>query len=112
MISGCFREATHPIPGFFHESSRKKAPKGLAARFQYCQPNECAPAYTQATDGGDVLISTLADGVGWLKVTKFPGVVGVAIASKIGRAIRELDGCRRLIIDLAAMPAAAWPSCG
>ena len=86
--------------GFFHESTRKKVPKGLAARFQYCQPNECAPAYTQPTDAGDVLFSRLADGIGWLKVTKFPGAVGVDIAKQIDRAIQELNGCSRLIIDL------------
>ena len=86
--------------GFFHESSRKKVPKGLAARFQYCQPNECAPAYTQPTDAGDVLFSRLDNGIGWLKVTKFPGAVGVDIARQIDRAIQELNGCSRLIIDL------------
>jgi C-terminal processing protease CtpA/Prc len=86
--------------GFFHESTRKKVPKGLAARFQYCQPNECAPAYTQPTDAGDVLFSRLQDGIGWLKVTKFPGAVGVDIAKQIDRAIQELNGCNRLIIDL------------
>src|SRR5215471_18201243 len=69
-----------PDSGFVHESTRKKVPKGLAARFQYCQPNECAPAYTQPTDAGDVLFSRLADEIGWLKVTKFPGAVGVDIA--------------------------------
>ena len=86
--------------GLFHESSRKKVPKGLAARFQYCQPNECAPAYTQPSDAGDVFISKLAEDVGWLKVTKFPGAVGVDIAKQIDHAIHELNGCNRLIIDL------------
>lgn len=89
-----------PDSGFFHERSRKKVPKGIAARFQYCQPNECAPAYTQPTDGGDVLISKLRDGVGWLKVTKFPGTVGIDVAKEIDRAIQELNGCNRLIVDL------------
>ena len=86
--------------GFFHESSRKRVPKGIAARFQYCQPNECAPVYTQPTDGGDVFVSKLADGIGWVKVTKFPGAVGVDIANQIDHAIHELNGCRRLIVDL------------
>jgi C-terminal processing protease CtpA/Prc len=86
--------------GFFHESSRKRVPKGIAARFQYCQPNECAPVYTQPTDTGDVFISKLSDGIGWFKVTKFPGAVGVDIANQIDRAIRELNGCHRLIVDL------------
>ena len=99
-LADLVRSVGTPDSGFFHESTRKKVPKGLAARFQYCQPNECAPAYTQPSDAGDVLISKLADGVGWLKVTKFPGAVGVDIAKQIDRAIQELKGCDRLIIDL------------
>ena len=99
-LSGLVRSFGTPDAGFFHESSRKRVPKGIAARFQYCQPNECAPAYTQPTDAGDVLLSKLADGVGWLKVTKFPGAVGVDIAKQIDRAVQELNGCNRLIIDL------------
>ena len=35
-----------------------------------------------------------------LKVTKFPGAVGVDIAKQIDRAIQQLQGCDRLIIDL------------
>ena len=89
-----------PDAGFFHESSRKKVPKGLAARFQYCQPNECSPAFTQPSDAGDVMISRVADGVGWLKVTKFPGAIGIDIAKQIDHAIHELIGCERLIVDL------------
>jgi len=99
-LSDLVRSFGTPDFGFFHESTRKKVPKGLAARFQYCQPNECAPAYTQPTDAGDVLFSRLADGIGWLKVTKFPGAVGVDIAKQIDRAIQELSECSRLIIDL------------
>jgi C-terminal processing protease CtpA/Prc len=94
------RSVGTPDSGFFHESTRKKVPKGLAARFQYCQPNECAPVYTQPSEAGDVFLSKLADGVGWLKVTKFPGAVGVDIAKQIDAAIAQLNGCDRLIIDL------------
>jgi C-terminal processing protease CtpA/Prc len=86
--------------GFFHENSRRKVPKGLAARFQYCQPNECAPAFTQPSEAGDVMISKVADGVGWIKVTKFPGAIGIDIAKQIDHAIQELTACERLIIDL------------
>jgi len=89
-----------PDAGFFHERTRRKVPKGLAARFQYCQPSECAPAFTQPTEAGDVMISKIADGIGWLKVTKFPGAVGIDIAKQIDHAIQELRGCERLIIDL------------
>jgi C-terminal processing protease CtpA/Prc len=94
------RSVGTPDSGFFHESTRKKVPKGISARFQYCQPNECAPAYTQASEAGDVFLSKLADGVGWLKVTKFPGAVGVDIAKQIDDAITQLADCNRLIVDL------------
>src|SRR5689334_6770572 len=94
------RSVGTPDSGFFHESTRKKVPKGISARFQYCQPNECAPAYTQASEAGDVFLSKLADGVGWLKVTKFPGAVGVDIAKQIDDAIAQLADCNRLIVDL------------
>jgi C-terminal processing protease CtpA/Prc len=94
------RSVGTPDSGFFHESTRKKVPKGISARFQYCQPNECAPAYTQASEAGDVFLSKLADRVGWLKVTKFPGAVGVDIAKQIDDAIAQLSDCNRLIVDL------------
>ena len=59
-----------------------------------------SPSHTQATDAGDVLFSKLGEGIGWLKVTKFPGAVGVDIAKQIDRAVQELNECNRLIIDL------------
>ncbi len=99
-LSDLVRSFGTPDAGFFHERSRKKVPKGLAARFQYCQPNECAPTFTQPSDAGDVMISRLADGVGWLKVTKFPGTIGIDIAKEIDHGIEELRGCERLIVDL------------
>jgi len=99
-LSDLVRAFGTPDAGFFHESRRKKVPKGLAARFQYCQPNACAPVVTQPSDAGDVLISRLAHGIGWIKVTKFPGAVGVDVAKQIDRGIQELHGCERLIVDL------------
>jgi C-terminal processing protease CtpA/Prc len=47
------------------------------------------------------LISTqrLEAGIGYLKVSMFPGVVGIEIARDITRAVEEL-ACDRLIIDL------------
>jgi C-terminal processing protease CtpA/Prc len=99
-LSDLVRTFGTPDAGFFHESRRKKVPKGLAARFQYFQPNECAPAATQPSDAGDVLISKLAHGIGWIKVTKFPGAIGVDIAKQIDHGIQELSGCERLVLDL------------
>ncbi len=86
--------------GFFHKTRRKTHPNRLASHFRYCQPNECAPALTRASEGGDVLYSRLDEETGWLKVTKFPGAVGVEIANQIARAIRDLAQCKRLILDL------------
>jgi len=99
-LSDLVRSFGTPDTGFFHERSRKKVPKGLAARFQYCQPNDCAPTFTQPSDGGDVMISRIADGVGWLKVTKFPGTIGIDIAKEIDHGVEELRGCERLVVDL------------
>jgi hypothetical protein len=99
-LSELVRSFGTPESGFFHESTRKSVPKGLAARFQYCQPNECAPALTAPSEAGDVMISRIGDGVGWLKVTKFPGTIGIDIANEIDHAIQELRDCERLIIDL------------
>jgi len=99
-LSDLVRSFGTPDAGFFHERDRKKVPKGLAARFQYCQPNECAPTFTQPSDAGDVMISKIADGIGWLKVTKFPGTIGIDIAKEIDHGIQELRGCERLIVDL------------
>ena len=45
----------------------------------------------------------LPDGVGYLKIAIFPGVVGIDVAHDIDRAIRELD-CDRLVVDLRGNP--------
>jgi hypothetical protein len=86
--------------GFFHKSRRKTHASRLASHFRYCQPNECAPALTRASEGGDVLYSKLNHDTGWLKVTKFPGAVGVEIANQMAQAVHALAECRRLIVDL------------
>jgi C-terminal processing protease CtpA/Prc len=86
--------------GFFHKSKRKTHSSRLAAHYRYCEPHECAPALTRASEGGDILYSKLSDDTGWLKVTKFPGAVGVEVANQISQAFRALAECKRLIIDL------------
>ncbi len=42
----------------------------------------------------------LTDEIGLLKVSMFPGVVGIDVAKDIDRGIAALDGCSRLIVDL------------
>jgi C-terminal processing protease CtpA/Prc len=46
------------------------------------------------------MISKVADGIGWLKVTKFPGTIGIDIAKEIDHGVHELRACERLIVDL------------
>jgi C-terminal processing protease CtpA/Prc len=42
----------------------------------------------------------LGDGLGYLKVAMFPGMVGVEVANEISRAVEELGKIDSLIIDL------------
>ena len=47
-----------------------------------------------------VLCSQLPEGIGWLKVTMFPGAVGVDLAHKLDTAFAHLRESTRLIVDL------------
>lgn len=47
-----------------------------------------------------VSFSKPSDGLGLLKVTMFPGAVGIDVGRDIDGAIGQLQGCDRLIIDL------------
>lgn len=85
---------------FIHRSERPTIPKGVAAHYQYCTPKECSTTSTQASVGGDVFYSQINENVGWVKITKFPGTVGIDIARKITQAIEEVGKSGRLIIDL------------
>jgi C-terminal processing protease CtpA/Prc len=51
-----------------------------------------------------VRASVLYDGVGYLKITRFPGLVGVDMARDIDSAIQELSECRAAVIDLRGNP--------
>jgi C-terminal processing protease CtpA/Prc len=42
----------------------------------------------------------LGDGLGYLKVVMFPGMIGVEVANAISRAVEGLGKIDRLIIDL------------
>lgn len=48
--------------------------------------------------------SILRNGVGLLKVSVFPGVVGIDVARAVDAAVAELRECRRLVIDLRGNP--------
>lgn len=47
-----------------------------------------------------VLCSQLPEGIGWLKVTMFPGAVGIDLAKMFDTAFAHLRDSTRLIIDL------------
>src|SRR5271168_3088448 len=47
-----------------------------------------------------VLCSQLPEGIGWLKVTMFPGAVGIDLAHMLDTAIAHLKDSTRLIVDL------------
>ena len=47
-----------------------------------------------------VVHRTLPDGVGYLKVNIFPGLVGIDVARDIDHAIASFQDCQRLIVDL------------
>jgi carboxyl-terminal processing protease len=47
-----------------------------------------------------VLCSQLPDGIGWLKVTMFPGAVGIDLAKMLDTAFAYLKESTRLIVDL------------
>jgi len=47
-----------------------------------------------------VLCSQLPDGIGWLKVTMFPGAVGIDLAKMFDAAIAHLKDSTKLIVDL------------
>src|SRR5437016_1632480 len=47
-----------------------------------------------------VLCSQMPDGIGWLKVTMFPGAVGIDLAKMFATAIARLKDSTRLIVDL------------
>lgn len=48
--------------------------------------------------------SQLANQVGYIKVSRFPGLVGVDLAKDIDRAFHQLADCERLIVDLRGNP--------
>src|SRR5262249_18006664 len=47
-----------------------------------------------------VLFNTLPNGIAYLKVTMFPGAVGIDVACDIDKAIDFFKNCSKLIIDL------------
>ena len=47
-----------------------------------------------------VLCSRFPGGIGWIKVTMFPGAVGIDVAHALDKAFDHVRDCDRLIVDL------------
>jgi carboxyl-terminal processing protease len=52
----------------------------------------------------NIAVQKPAPGVGYMKVSMFPGIIGVDFANSVDRAIAELSDCERLIVDLRGNP--------
>ncbi len=48
--------------------------------------------------------SILQNHTGYIKVSVFPGVVGIDVARDLDAAVAALSGCRRLVVDLRGNP--------
>jgi len=51
-----------------------------------------------------VSCSELADHVGYIRISRFPGLVGVDLARDIDHAFRQVADCEHLIVDLRGNP--------
>ncbi|HEV2416411.1 MAG TPA: S41 family peptidase [Terriglobia bacterium] len=62
-------------------------PKPRTRRQPYAEP---IPVISRKLDGG----------IGYLKATIFPGLLGIDVARSLDKAFADLSGCDRLIVDL------------
>jgi C-terminal processing protease CtpA/Prc len=51
-----------------------------------------------------VSCSVVAEHIGYIRISRFPGLVGVDLARDIDGAFRQLEGCERVIVDLRGNP--------
>ena len=97
------RETTPPGAPSFPLGSVKVLtilrPDGTTSRVQVEVPGSKSKKQPVVVPGSVVSAKRLENGIGWIKITMFPGMVGVEVARDIGAAVRDL-GCDRLIFDL------------
>ena len=72
---------------------------GTTSRVQVEVPGAKSKKQPVVVPGSVVSAKKLENGIGWIKITMFPGMVGVEVARDISAAVRDLD-CDRLIFDL------------
>lgn len=89
-----------PGTGFFHQTRAPKLPQNAVTKAaQFCNADQCYPS-AQSSDEADVFFAKIRPDVGWLRVVRFPGAVGVDVAREMSRAVEALADCNRLILDL------------
>jgi carboxyl-terminal processing protease len=72
---------------------------GTSRRVQVEVPGAKSKKQPVVVPGSVVSAKKLDNGIGCIKITMFPGMVGVEVARDISAAVRDL-GCDRLIFDL------------
>jgi len=72
---------------------------GTTSRIQIEVPGAKSKKQPVVVPGSVVSAKKLENGIGWIRITMFPGMVGVEVARDISAAVRDL-GCSRLIFDL------------
>lgn len=72
---------------------------GTTRRVQVHVPGSKSKKQPVVIPGAVVSAKKLDGAIGWIKITMFPGMVGVEVAREISAAVRNLD-CTRLILDL------------
>ena len=80
---------------------RNGSPRELKLELSTPRPKYSECPYSEPQN---VVASVLQDTIGHLKVTMFPGVIGIDFAHEVDRAIQKLQSCERLIIDLRGNP--------
>lgn len=68
-----------------------KTPKAKYSDCPYAEPKS-------------VVFKQIEPGIGYLKVSMFPGIIGVDFAHDVDQAMAELRNCERLVIDLRGNP--------
>jgi C-terminal processing protease CtpA/Prc len=74
-------------------------PDGTTRRVQVEVPGAKSKKQPVVVPGSVVSGKKLENGIAWIKITMFPGMVGVEVARDISAAVRDLS-CDRLIFDL------------
>ncbi|MGA8595456.1 MAG: S41 family peptidase [Bryobacteraceae bacterium] len=80
---------------------RNGATRELKVELQIPKPKHADCPYAEPRSA---LAKEIEAGVGYLKVSMFPGVVGIDFAHEVDGAIAGLGDCKRLIVDLRGNP--------